>query len=61
MINFNYNYGLTIKFIAIPLIIIITTIFAYSQWYNFILKKVNIELSTLKKGFLLAFFESRPY
>ena len=41
MINFNYNYGLTIKFIAIPLIIIITTIFAYSQWYNFILKKVS--------------------
>ena len=52
MINFNYNYGLTIKFIAIPLIIIITTIFAYSQWYNFILKKVNIELSTLKKNLI---------
>ena len=52
MINFNYNYGLTIKFIAIPLIIIITTIFAYFQWYNFILKKVNIELSTLKKNLI---------
>ena len=38
--------------IAIPLIIIITTIFAYFQWYNFILKKVNIELSTLKKNLI---------